>query len=52
MALILKRVSCAPRGQLRELAELEPERNRAADRFKSEATEETWQDDRRLRGGE
>jgi DNA primase len=39
-------------GQLRELAELEPERNRAADRFKSEATEESWQDYRRLRGGE
>jgi len=39
-------------GQLRELAELEPERARAAERFKSEATEESWQDYRRLRGGE
>ena len=39
-------------GQLRELAELEPERARAAERFKTEATEESWQDYRRLRGGE
>ena len=39
-------------GQLREMAELEPERARAAERFKSEATEESWQDYQRLRGGE
>jgi DNA primase len=34
--------------QLRDLAELEPERQRAAERLKSEASEESWADYRRL----
>ncbi len=36
--------------QLREMAELEPERHRAAERHKSEATEESWAEYHRLRG--
>jgi hypothetical protein len=36
--------------QLREMAELEPERQRAAERHKNEATEESWTDYHRLRG--
>ncbi len=36
--------------QLREMAELAPERLRAVERFKSEATEESWCDARRLFG--
>ena len=36
--------------QLRELAEFEPERQRAAERHKSEATEESWAEYERLRG--
>ena len=35
--------------QLREMAELEPERQRAAERFKNEATEASWDDYHRLR---
>jgi DNA primase len=35
--------------QLREMAELEPERQRAAERHKSEATEESWAEYHRLR---
>ena len=35
--------------QLRDMAELEPERQRAAERHKSEATEESWADYHRLR---
>ncbi len=34
--------------QLREIAELAPERFRAMERFKSEATEESWRDARKL----
>jgi DNA primase len=34
--------------QLREIAELDPERTRAVERFKSEGTEESWRDARRL----
>jgi DNA primase len=34
--------------QLREIAELAPERVRAVERFKSEATEESWRDARKL----
>ncbi len=34
--------------QLREMAELEPERKRAVDRFNAEATEESWGDAHRL----
>jgi len=34
--------------QLREMADLVPERLRALERFKSEATEESWQEARRL----
>ena len=36
--------------QLREMAELAPERLRAVERFKSEATEESWRDAHRLLG--
>jgi DNA primase len=36
--------------QLREMAELAPERNRAVERFKSEATEENWLQAQRLLG--
>jgi DNA primase len=36
--------------QLRDMAELEPERQRAAERHKSEATEESWGEFQRLRG--
>jgi DNA primase len=36
--------------QLHEMAELEPERQRAAERHKSEATEESWAEYHRLRG--
>jgi hypothetical protein len=36
--------------QLRDMAELEPERQRAAERLKSEATEEGWTELQRLRG--
>ena len=36
--------------QLRDMAELEPERRRAAERLKSEATEESWTEFQRLRG--
>jgi hypothetical protein len=36
--------------QLRDMAELEPERQRAAERLKSEATEESWTEFQRLRG--
>ncbi len=36
--------------QLREMAELAPERQRAVERFKSEATEESWRDAHRLLG--
>lgn len=36
--------------QLREMAELGPERVRAVERFKSEATEESWRDAHRLLG--
>src|SRR5262249_9023738 len=35
--------------QLRDMAELEPERQRAAERHKSEATEESWAEFHRLR---
>jgi len=34
--------------QLQEMAELEPERKRAVERFNSEATEENWRDAQRL----
>ena len=34
--------------QLREMAQLAPERNRAVERFKSEATEENWLEVQRL----
>jgi len=34
--------------QFREMADLVPERLRALERFKSEATEESWQEARRL----
>ena len=34
--------------QLREMAELEPERHRAMERFKDEGTEESWRDAHRL----
>jgi DNA primase len=34
--------------QLREMAELDPERKRALERFKSEASEESWRDAHRL----
>jgi DNA primase len=34
--------------QLREIAELDPERKRAVERFNSEATEESWGDAHRL----
>jgi DNA primase len=36
--------------QLREMADLAPERNRAVERFKSEATEENWLQAQRLLG--
>ena len=36
--------------QLREMAELAPERNRAVERFKAEATEENWLQAQRLLG--
>ncbi len=36
--------------QLRDMVELEPERQRAAERHKSEATEESWGEFQRLRG--
>jgi len=36
--------------QLRDMAELGPERARAMERFKSEGTEESWRDARRLLG--
>jgi hypothetical protein len=36
--------------QLREMAELAPERKRAVERFKSEATEENWLQAQRLLG--
>jgi DNA primase len=36
--------------QLREIAELAPERFRAMERFKSEATEESWRDAQKLLG--
>jgi DNA primase len=36
--------------QLREMAQLAPERNRAVERFKSEATEENWLRAQRLLG--
>jgi DNA primase len=36
--------------QLRDMAELEPERQRAAERLKSEASEESWTEYQRLRG--
>ena len=36
--------------QLRDLAEFEPERQRAAERHKNEATEESWAEYHRLRG--
>jgi len=36
--------------QLRDMAEFEPERQRAAERLKSEATEESWTEFQRLRG--
>jgi DNA primase len=36
--------------QLRDMAELEPERQRAAERLKNEASEESWTEYRRLRG--
>ncbi|HVU20353.1 MAG TPA: DNA primase [Rhizomicrobium sp.] len=36
--------------QLRDLAELEPERQRAAERLKADASEESWAEYRRLRG--
>ena len=36
--------------QLREMAELAPERKRAVERFKSEATEENWLEAQRLLG--
>jgi DNA primase len=36
--------------QLREMAELAPERKRAVERFNSEATEENWLQARRLFG--
>ncbi len=36
--------------QLRDMAELEPERQRAAERLKAEASEEGWAEYRRLRG--
>src|ERR1700749_3689736 len=36
--------------QLRDMAELEPERQRAAERLKAEASEESWAEYRRLRG--
>lgn len=36
--------------QLREIAELEPERVRAMERFKNEPTEESWRDAHRLMG--
>ena len=36
--------------QLREMAELDPERRRAVERFNSEATEESWRDAQRLLG--
>jgi len=36
--------------QLRDMAELEPERQRAAERHKNEATEESWGEFQRLRG--
>ncbi|HVV66038.1 MAG TPA: DNA primase [Rhizomicrobium sp.] len=36
--------------QLRDMAELEPERRRAAERLKSEASEESWTEFQRLRG--
>jgi DNA primase len=36
--------------QLRDMAELDPERARAMERFKSEGTEESWRDARRLLG--
>ena len=34
--------------QLRDMAEGNPERDRAVERFKSEGTEESWQDAKRL----
>jgi hypothetical protein len=34
--------------QLQEIAELEPERKRAVERFNSEATEENWREAERL----
>jgi hypothetical protein len=34
--------------QLREIAELDPERKRAVERFNTEATEESWHDAHRL----
>jgi DNA primase len=37
--------------QLREMAETAPERARAFERFKSEATEESWRDAQRLLDG-
>jgi len=37
--------------QLRELAELEPERHRAMERFKHDGTEESWRDAHRLFSG-
>ena len=37
-------------GDLREMAEREPERARAMERFKSEGTEESWRDARKLLG--
>ncbi|HTT99324.1 MAG TPA: DNA primase [Rhizomicrobium sp.] len=36
--------------QLRDMAELEPERQRAAERLKADASEESWAEYRRLRG--
>jgi DNA primase len=36
--------------QLRQIAEIDPERRRALERFKSEASEESWQDAQRFFG--
>jgi DNA primase len=38
--------------QLRDMAERDPERRRVLERFKREASEESWQDVRRLLGGQ
>ena len=44
----LKPVSCAPPPDFREMAEWEPERDRALERFATEASEETWREAQRF----